>query len=76
LDGFFEQAGTLHANANDAEAEAIARRDRLQRQRDMLGLKKNCRRSSERASGAGRAVEKLAAGKIFFHGALLERRIS
>src|SRR6266700_5352640 len=76
LDGFFEQAGTLHADANDAEAQAIARRDRLKRKRDMFGLKKNCRRSGERASGTGRAVEKLAAGKIFFHGALLERRIS
>src|SRR6266567_40212 len=61
LDGFFEQAGTLHADANDAEAEAIARRDRLQRQRDMLGLKKNCRRISFRGSGAGRDLHTLPA---------------
>jgi hypothetical protein len=41
----------------------------------MLRLKKNCRRSCERSGGTGGAMEELTAGKIFFHGALLVRRL-
>ena len=70
LNGIAEQAGTLHADADDAETETVARRRGLHRQRDVLRLQKNRRRSRE---GAGSAMEKLTAGKIFFHGALLER---
>ena len=71
LNGIAEQAGTLHADADDAETETVARRHGLHRQRDVLRLQKNRRRSRKGASGAGRAMEKLTAGKVFFHGALL-----
>src|SRR5207244_145297 len=73
LDGIGKQAGALHADADDAEAQSVAWCGRLQRQRDMLRLKENCRRSRERASSAGGAMEELTAGKIFFHGALLKK---
>ncbi len=76
LDGIGEQAGALHADADDAEAQAVAWCSRLQLQRDMLRLKKNRRRSRQRASGASGAMEELTAGKIFFHGALLEKVFS
>jgi len=66
LDSVGEQAGALHADADDAEAQAVAWCRRLQRQRDMLRLKKNCRRSRERSGGTGGAMEELTAGKIFF----------
>src|SRR5712664_2608066 len=42
LDGVLEQAGTLHSDADDAEAQAVARRGRLQWQRDVFRLEKNC----------------------------------
>ena len=73
LDGIGEQAGALHADADNAEAQAVAWCGRLQWQRNMLRLKKNCRRSRERASSAGGAMEELTAGKIFFHGVLLKK---
>src|SRR5207253_5043045 len=61
LDGVAKQAGALHANADDAEAEAVAGRRRLQGQRNVLRLQKNCGRSRKRASRTGGAMEKLTA---------------
>src|SRR5216117_1660129 len=72
LDGVAKQAGTLHADADNAKPQTVARRSRLQGQRNVLRLKKNGGRGSERARGARSAMEKLTAGKIFGHGALLE----
>src|SRR6266568_203793 len=72
LDGIAKQAGTLHADADDAEAQAVARRSRLQRQRNVLRFKKNGGRSRERAGSSSGALEELTAGKIFFHGCLQE----
>ena len=72
LDGIGKQAGALHADADDAEAHAIARRRGLQGQRNMLRLEENSRRSGERSGGAGAALEEFAAGEVLFHGALLE----
>jgi hypothetical protein len=73
LDGIGEQAGTLHANSDDSEAQAIARCHILQRQRNIFRLKKNSWRCRKRACGSGRAVKELTAGKIFFHRALLKK---
>jgi hypothetical protein len=63
----------LHADTDDSEAQAIARRDILQRQRYIFWLKKNRWRCRERACGARRAVKELATREIFFHGALLKK---
>src|SRR5260370_40645255 len=41
LDGVVEQTGALHADADDAEAQSIARRGRLQGQRNVFRLEKN-----------------------------------
>jgi len=72
LDGVAEQAGALHADADDAEAETVAGGDGLHREGDVFGFEKNGGGSRERAGGTGGAMEELTAGKIFFHGALLE----
>ena len=61
LDGVFEQAGALHADADDAEADAVARRDGLHRKRDVFRLEKNRGRGRKRASGTGTALEKFTA---------------
>ena len=61
LDGVVEQSGTLHADADDAEAETVAGRHGLERQRDVLRLEKNSRRSCKRASSTSGTVEKLTA---------------
>jgi len=45
----------------------------LQRQRNVLRLKKNCGRSRERTCGTGGAMEKLTAGKILGHSVLLKK---
>src|SRR5260370_554307 len=71
-EGVAEQAGALHADADDAEAETVAGRGRLQGKRNVLRLEKNRGGSRKCASGTGGAMEELTAGKIFFHGALLE----
>ena len=61
LDGVVEQAGALHADADNAEAQTIARRGRLQGQRNVFRLKNNCGRSRERAGGSSGAMEELTA---------------
>src|SRR6266850_973941 len=73
LNGFAKQAGALHADTDDAKANTVARRDGLQRQRNVLGLKKDCGRRCQGASGSGTALQEFAAGKIFFHDALLKK---
>src|SRR5882724_7989431 len=73
LDGVAEQTGALHANADDAEANTIARSRHLPGQRIVLRFQKNRRHSRQRASGSGAALQEFAAGKIFFHDALLKK---
>jgi hypothetical protein len=46
--------------------------DSLHREGDVFGFQKNGGGSRERAGGSRGAMEELAAGEIFFHGALLE----
>ena len=71
LEGVVKQAGALHADADDAEAQAVAGSDGLHGEGDVFGHKKNGGGGRERAGGPGGAMEELAAGEIFFHGALL-----
>ena len=73
LDGVAEQAGALHADTDDAEANTVARSRHLPGQRVVLRFQKNRRHSRQRASSAGTALQEFAAGKIFFHDALLKR---
>src|SRR5229473_960086 len=42
LDGVVKETGALHADTDNAEAQTIARRGRLQGQRNVFRLKKNC----------------------------------
>jgi len=73
LNGFVEQAVTLHTDADDAEAQAVAGGDGLEWKRDVFGFEENCWRGRERTGGSGGAMEELTAGEIFFHGALLKK---
>src|SRR6266568_1289803 len=72
LNGVREEAGTLHADADDAEAYAVARRDGARRQRNLFWIQDHRARGYVRTGGAGAALEEFTAGKIFFHFALLE----
>src|SRR6267142_892298 len=73
LNGAGEQAGTLHADANDAEADAVAGSDECGGQRNFFGVEDDGARGDESAGGAGAAMQEFAAGKIFFHDALLKK---
>src|SRR5882724_2959672 len=73
LNGAGEQAGALHADANDAEADAVAGSDGGGGQRNFFGIEDDGARGDESAGGAGAAMQEFAAGKIFFHDALLKK---
>jgi hypothetical protein len=65
-DGIGEDAGTFHADADDAEAKAIGRRNVS---REGCGLKtvvgqRDHVRGGERAGGASGTLQKLAAGVV------------
>ena len=72
LNGVREEAGTLHAHADDAEAHAVARRDGARRKWNLFWIQDHRARGYVRAGGAGAALEEFTAGKILFHFALLE----
>src|SRR5882724_4845839 len=73
LNGAGEQAGTLHADANDAEADPVAGSDGGGGQRNFFGIEDDGARGDESAGGTGAALQEFAAGEIFFHDALLKK---
>src|SRR6266850_681026 len=73
LNGAGEQAGALHADANDAEADAVAGSNGSGGQRNLLWVENDGARGDQGAGGSGTALQEFAAGKIFFHDALLKK---
>jgi len=66
-DGIGKKAGTLHANADDAEAEAVACRNRgFERGRNMRRLNQDVSRDGKRTGGACSFLQKLTASGFHY----------